>query len=159
TTEAQVLVDVGNAFAWTNQLLRFTQSNRYWVNVGFGCMGGAATGVVGAALASKGKAVAIVGDGALLMSNEISTAVQYQAKTVWIVLNDSCYGMIEQGMQALGFSHSDHEIPSTDFVLIAKGMGADGLRVTSEMELECALTAAMAAPGPFLLDVQIERNR
>ena len=49
---------------------------------------GAATTDVGAALVGR-RVVAIVGDGAMLMNNEINTAAQYQAAVLWIVLNDA----------------------------------------------------------------------
>jgi len=87
-SDAVVITEAGNSFAWGNHALRFAKSGRYRVSTGFGSMGHAATGVLGAALARNGKAVAIVGDGAMLMNSEVSTAVKYQIPAVWIVLND-----------------------------------------------------------------------
>ncbi|HZA13783.1 MAG TPA: thiamine pyrophosphate-binding protein, partial [Myxococcaceae bacterium] len=60
-SDAVVLAESGNAFAWANNVLRFDEPNRYRVSVGYGSMGHATTGVVGAALARGGKAVALVG--------------------------------------------------------------------------------------------------
>src|SRR5262249_40043269 len=102
------------------------------------------------------KAVAIAGDGAMLMFNEINTAVQTEALAVWIVLNDSRYGMIEQGMDAQGLTPLDMKFPACDFVAIAKGMGADGVRVEHEVDLEEAIGHAMAAAGPFVVDVLVD---
>jgi acetolactate synthase-1/2/3 large subunit len=155
-SEAVVITEAGNSFAWTTHLLRFTEPGRYRVSVGFGSMGHAVTGVVGAALALGGKAVAIAGDGAMLMFNEINTAVQTGAQAVWIVLNDSRYGMIEQGMDAQGLDPLNMSFPACDFVAIAKGMGADGIRVESELDLEAAVITAMKAPGPFVIDVIVD---
>ncbi|MGC4089920.1 MAG: thiamine pyrophosphate-dependent enzyme [Polyangiaceae bacterium] len=75
-------------------------------------MGQAATGVLGAALGKAGKAFAIVGDGAMLMQNEINTAATYELDAVWIVLNDARYGMIAQGMQSFGRSPFETDFPS-----------------------------------------------
>jgi len=86
-------------------------------------MGHAAAGVVGAALATGRPAVAVVGDGALLMTNEINSAVKFGAPAVWVVLNDGRYGMCAQGMDALGLS-ADAEIPQVDFVAFARAQGA-----------------------------------
>jgi acetolactate synthase-1/2/3 large subunit len=155
-SDAVVLTEAGNSFAWTTHYLRFPEPGRWRVSVGFGSMGHAVTGVVGAALARDGKAVSIAGDGAMLMFNEINTAVQTKANAVWIVLNDSRYGMIEQGMAAQGLEPLDMKIPGCDFVAIARGMGADGVRVECELELEAAIVRAMAAPGPFVVDVIID---
>jgi acetolactate synthase-1/2/3 large subunit len=119
-------------------------------------MGHAATGVVGAALARNGKAVAILGDGAMLMNSEINTAVKYQIPAVWIVLNDSRYNMCSQGMTLLGFKDIDTQMSPVDFVAIARGMGADGIRVESETDLQVALEKALASNEPFVVDVQID---
>ena len=119
-------------------------------------MGHAVTGVVGAALGSRGKAVAIVGDGAMLMNNEISTAVKFQLPAVWVVLNDARYNMCAQGMSLQGFKGVDTKIPQADFALIAQAMGADGLRVEHESELEAALEKAMNSPTPYVIDVLID---
>jgi acetolactate synthase-1/2/3 large subunit len=156
--DARVMTEAGNSFLLGTHCLRFRSPNRYRVSSGFGSMGHAVAGVIGAALAGDRKAVAVVGDGAMLMQSEISTAVQYGIGAAWVVLNDSRYGMIENGMRAQGFRPVETDMPGADFVTIARGMGADGVRVTSEDELDAALEAAMAADGPFVVDVQIDRR-
>ena len=155
-SDAVVMTEVGNSLAWGNHMLQFAQPGRYRVSTGFGSLGHFVTGVVGAALARNGKAVAIVGDGAMLMNNEVSTAVSYQIPAVWIVLNDGCYNMCKQGMAYLGFKDANATIPQADFVSIACGMGADGIRVEREFDIQAALEKAMAATGPFVVDVVID---
>ena len=156
--DARVITEAGNSFLLGTHHLCFRAANRYRVSSGFGSMGHAVAGVLGMALAGDRKAVAVVGDGAMLMQSEISTAVQYGIDAAWIVLNDSRYGMIENGMRAQGFQPVETEMPHADFVAIARGMGADGVTVTSEDELDAALEVAMAAHGPFVVDVRIDRN-
>lgn len=158
SSDAVVLAESGNSFTWSTNLLRFDRPNRYRVSTGAGSMGHAVTGVVGAAYACNGKAVAITGDGSMLMNNEISTAVKYNIPAVWIVLNDARYNMCFQGMALLGLN-GDALMPQTDFVMIARGMGADGIHVTQESELKEALAKAMAASGPFVVDVRIDASR
>ncbi|MCG8365358.1 MAG: thiamine pyrophosphate-dependent enzyme [Pseudanabaenales cyanobacterium] len=155
-SDAIVLADAGNSFAWATHMLQFSQPGRYRISTGVGAMGHAVTGVVGAALGSRGKAVAIVGDGAMLMNNEISTAVKFQLPAVWVVLNDARYNMCAQGMSLQGFKGVDTKIPQADFALIAQAMGADGLRVEHESELEAALEKAMNSPTPYVIDVLID---
>lgn len=155
-SDAVVMTESGNSLAWGNHLLRFDKPNRYRVSTGFGSMGHFVAGVVGAALGRKGKAVAIVGDGAMLMNSEVSTAVKFGIPAVWIVLNDGCYNMCQQGMALLGFQDIDAKIPQADFASIARGMGAESVRVESESELESALNEAMAATVPFVVDVIID---
>ena len=158
-SDAIVLSECGNSFTWTTNMLRFPQANRYRVSTGVGSMGHTVTGVIGAARGSNGKAVAIVGDGSMLMNSEVSTAVKYQLPTVWIVLNDAYYNMCNQGMTLLGMKGADAKLPDTDFSLIARGMGAEGIRVEAEDSLESALQKAMAATGPVVLDVTIDPTR
>ncbi|MDZ8223480.1 ScyA-related TPP-binding enzyme [Nostoc sp. ChiVER01] len=158
-SDVLVMTEASSSSAWGNYMLRFAKPHRYRNCSGFGSMGHITTGVVGAALARRGKAIAIVGDGAMLMNNEISTAVKYQIPVVWIVLNDGRYNMCHRGMAMQGFQGIDTEIPQTDFVQIAYGMGADGIRVEREADIEAALEKAMAAIAPFVIDVIIDTTQ
>jgi len=153
--EAIVFAESGNAFVWATHCLRFAAPGRYRASTGVGAMGHAAAGVVGAALAGGRRAVAVVGDGAMLMQNEISTAVKYAAPATWIVLNDGRYGMCEQGMDMLGLV-ADARFPEVDFVAFARAQGADGVRVGHADELDAALRRAMRADGPFVVDVLVD---
>ena len=93
------------------------------------------------------------------MNNEISTAVKYQAPAIWIVLNDARYNMCEQGMRLLGLQGADAGIPPTDFVMLARSMGGDGIRVERESDLRAALEQAIASPLPYVVDVIIDPSR
>lgn len=155
-SEALVMTEAGNSFAWGNHALYFPRPGRYRVSTAWGSMGHAVSGVMGAGLCHGDKAVAIAGDGAMLMNNELSTAVQYGVSAVWIILNDSQYGMIEHGMRGSGYTPAGTEIPRVDFVALARAMGADGVRVSTEDELDAVLQLAMAAEGPFVVDVLVD---
>lgn len=90
------------------------------------------------------------------MNCEVNTCVNYQIPAVWIVLNDGYYNMINQGMAMQGLLVKETQIPQADFVMIARGMGADGIRVFQETELESALEKALAASIPFVVDVIVD---
>ena len=154
-SDATVLSESGNSFLWTTHRLRFSAPRRYRISNNVGAMGHAAAGVVGAALAAGRRAVAVVGDGALLMTNEINSAVKFGARAVWVVLNDGRYGMCAQGMDALGLA-ADAEFPPVDFAAFARAQGADAIRVDRETQMHAALEEAMAADGPFVVDVRID---
>lgn len=161
SSDAVVLAESGNAFTWATHYLRFPQPGRYRVSTNLGSMGHAVTGVLGAALGRSGKAVAIVGDGSMLMnSGEVNTAAKLHVPALWIVLNDGRYNMCFQGMAALGMAgQADACFPAADFAMLARSMGADGLRVEREDDLEAALAQALAADGPFILDVVIDADQ
>ncbi|NMG10081.1 thiamine pyrophosphate-binding protein [Brasilonema sp. UFV-L1] len=158
-SNAIIFAECGNSFLWSTHFLRFPSANRYRISTGVGAMGHAVAGVVGAGAARNSKAVAIVGDGAMLMNNEISTAVKYQIPAVWIVLNDARYNMSHQGMAMLGLTGADALIPEADFAMIARGMGAEGIRIKKEADLFSALEQAMAATAPIVIDVVINPDR
>lgn len=158
-SDATIMAESGNSFTWATHFLRIDKPNRYRVSTGVGSMGHMVAGVVGAAIARNGKAVAITGDGSMLMNNEISTAVKYQAPAIWIVLNDARYNMCEQGMRLLGLQGADAGIPPTDFVMLARSMGGDGIRVERESDLRAALEQAIASPLPYVVDVIIDPSR
>ena len=120
-------------------------------------MGHATSFGLGIALAQPERKVIVCnGDGSMLMLNEMNTAAQYGINAVWVVLNDSAYGMIAQGMRSLGWQPFEVDFPRADFVAIAHGMGVPAVRVDSEPELRAALERAMSASGPFVVDVRID---
>lgn len=155
-SDAWLMAESGNAFCWANHLLRFATPGRYRVSTGWGSMGHAATGVVGAALARGGKAIALLGDGAMMMQNELHAAVQHGADALWVILNDASYLMCAQGMAVMGWEPFACELPRVDFVAMARAIGADGEAVTTEAELGPALERAMRTRGPRVLDVAID---
>jgi acetolactate synthase I/II/III large subunit len=158
-SDAIIMAEAGNSFAWATNQLRFNEPGRYRISTGVGAMGHAVTGVVGAAKAGSKKAIAIVGDGAMLMNSEVSTAVKFQIPAVWIVLNDGRYNMCAQGMALQGFEGVDTEIPSTNFAMLARAMGAEGIRIDQECDLEKALTKALSSTVPLVVDVIIDPDQ
>lgn len=158
-SDAVIMAECGNSFTWATHMLRIDKPGRYRVSTGVGSMGHMVAGVIGAAQARNGKAVAIVGDGAMLMNSEVSTAVKHQIPAVWIVLNDARYNMCEQGMKMLGLQGADAGMPQTDFVMLARSMGADGVCIHCESDIEAALEKAIASPVPFIIDVIIDPTR
>lgn len=150
-----VISEAGNAFAWATRVLRHATPT-YRVSPDFGAMGQASAGVVGLALARGGRAVAVLGDGAMLMNTEISTAVAERAGAVWVVLNDAAYGMIAHGMAAIGLPPVATAIPRVDFVAFARAQGAEAVAADDLPSLRSALDAALAARGPFVIDVRVD---
>ncbi len=155
-SDAVVMAESGSSFAWSNHELSFQEPGRYRVSGLWGSMGHATSGIVGAALARRGKAVALVGDGAMLMMNEVSSAVQYSAPAVWVILNDAVMGIVDRAMTLQGLEPFHTHLPVTDFAAIARAMGADGIRVERESEVEAALEFAMQTNKPCVVDVRID---
>lgn len=154
-TDAVVMSEAGTSFTWCNAHLRFSTPGRYRTSAAWGSMGHFTSGAVGAALAGERRVVAVVGDGAMLMNNEINTAVDMGVHAIWVVLNDAGFGIVRDGMTLSKLQPLSTTIPRVDFVAVARAMGAQAVRVDSELELEAALRQAIEHRGPFLIDVQM----
>lgn len=153
-----VAAEAGNSFVWTNRYLTFREPCRYRISPGLGAMGHYASGVIGLTANQSDVVVAIVGDGAMLMSNEVSTAVRYHLPAIWLVMNDGCYNMCRQGLAMLGGENLDCEMPVTDFALLGESLGAKGYRVSERSQFEQALLSAIAERQPTVIDMRIDRS-
>jgi acetolactate synthase I/II/III large subunit len=157
---AAIITEAGCSLTWATHYLRFSTPAQFRPSTGWASMGHGVGGVLGIAHATGRKAAAITGDASMLMGNELNTAANYGIPAIWIVLNDGRFNMVHQGMSAQGLMRgmtgAETRFPSCDFVAIARAMGADGIRVETEDELDDALMAAMASPDPFVVDVVID---
>jgi acetolactate synthase-1/2/3 large subunit len=155
-TDMPVLADASSAMFWGARHLSFVDPHRWLVEGAWGSMGIAGAAVVGAASGRGGAAAAICGDGSMHMQDEISTAVRYGLRAIWIVMNDDGLGIVRAGMRANGRLEHDADYPPTDFAAVARAKGAEAVRVTSARGLVAALRYAVAAEGPFLVDVAVD---
>ena len=153
-SDAILLAECGNTFAWAIHHLRLPEP-RLRVSVGWGSMGHVSMGAIGVAAAGR-RAVALVGDGAMLMGHEIVTAARHRLDVVWIVLNDAGYGMCRHGMAAMGLSASELDQPEVDFAALARSLGVRGATIRDERDLEPRLAEALSWPGPTVIDVRID---
>jgi acetolactate synthase-1/2/3 large subunit len=114
--------------------------------------------VLGAALATQKPVVSLVGDGAMLMQSEVSTAVAYRAPAKWLVLNDRGYGTIRHGLAASGFPPMQLDIPRVVFSDWAMAQGATGFAAATKDDLRLALRDAIATPGPVVIDAHVDSS-
>jgi benzoylformate decarboxylase len=108
--------------------------------------------------------VSVVGDGSFLYSPQaLWTAVREDLPVVAVVMNNRGYlilrrflaemqGPSAQDAPSVGLDIAD---PSVDLVAIARGFGADAIRVDRLPEVGDAVRAALAAARPTMLDVQV----
>lgn len=125
----------------------------------FASMGWAIGSAVGAAFARPGEPVAcITGDGSMLMSGqEITVAIQEKLPVIFVVLNDSAYGMVKHGQTMTGAELIGTALPRTDFAAFARAMGAEAYVIRSPDDLLALDGKAIGSwPGPTLLDVRID---
>lgn len=158
--DAIVFPDAGNSFTWTTHYFPVYLPNTFIMGSGFSSMGYATAAVVGGKFAAPDKPfVAIVGDGAFLMNGmEVATAVNYNLPVTWVILNDGQFGMVYHGQK---MASNGRIVASTfkrvDFVKIAEGLGAQGMRIEKPGAINRALMDQIIANGkPTVLDVIID---
>jgi pyruvate dehydrogenase (quinone) len=105
--------------------------------------------------------IAFVGDGgfAMLMA-EFLTAVRHGLPVKVIVNNNNSYGQILWEQMILGYPEYAvrHRQPEADFAAWASACGGYGAKVTKPGDLEDAVRAALAHPGPALVDCDVNPN-
>jgi acetolactate synthase-1/2/3 large subunit len=112
---------------------------------------------IGAGLAGKGKAVTLVGDGAAQLSlGELATAVESGTEAVFVLMNDRGYGVI-RNIQDAQYGGRQHyaSILTPDFSLVCQAVGLPHERVVRAEKFGAALDAALAAPGPRMIEVDM----
>jgi acetolactate synthase I/II/III large subunit len=153
--DAVVCIDAGNFTSWVHRYHRWRPGGRLMA-ISSSAMGfGIPSGVAAAIRHPERTVVAFVGDGGFLMTGgELATAVQRGIGLTIVVANNGSYGTIRH--------HQERSFPgrviatdltNPDFAALARAYGALGVTVAEEDELAPALRAALAHPGPAVVDV------
>ena len=150
--EAVVTLDAGSNRVWMAHYFKTKAPGTLFVPGGLAGMGWGAPAAVGAQLVHPDRpVVSVSGDGGFSMSvHVIATAVQYNLPVVFVVMNNSALSMIATG--DLG-GDSPAAFSDTDFAAIARGFGADGLRVDRPAEIQDAVRGALRKGRPTVIDV------
>jgi acetolactate synthase-1/2/3 large subunit len=149
--------DAGNFAAFLHRYWRFPPTTTQLAPVN-GAMGYAVPAAVAAAVAAPERtAVAVVGDGGVLMTGqEIETAVRLGAPVVVLVLQNGMYGTIAMHQARDLGRTSGVDIGAVDLVRWAEGLGAAAYGVTEAGELDDALRRAVAGRRPAVVAVRTD---
>jgi len=122
---------------------------------GYGALGYALPAAIGARIAQPQRPiVALAGDfGAQFTLQDLMTAVELDLTVPFIVWNNAALGQIRDDMRAAGIAPIGVVARNPDFVALAQACGAVGARIRDAAVLATALRAALARPGPTLLEV------
>jgi acetolactate synthase-1/2/3 large subunit len=153
--------DNGSSMAWAIRYLTVTQPYSFFVGLGFASMGFATAAAIGGRLAAGDRpVVALVGDGSFLMNGmEVATAVEYNIPVIWVIMNNSMLGMVYHGRKLLQNPECamKSHFKTVDFVKVAQGLGARGIRITKPGEINREMMAEIISAGvPTVLDVIID---
>ncbi|HEX7361914.1 MAG TPA: biosynthetic-type acetolactate synthase large subunit [Bryobacteraceae bacterium] len=156
---AIVAADVGQHQMWAAQLIRFNEP-RLWINSGgLGTMGFGLPAAIGAQFARPDKLVfAVLGDGGFQMSiPELATIANHALPVKIVVVNNGHLGMVRQWQELFCNNRlSQVALPAfPDVEKLAGAYGFPGRTVERVEEMPKALEDAVAAPGPFLLNIKV----
>ena len=159
--EAILVTDVGQHQMVASRYFKFRQPRSNVTSGGLGTMGFGLPASMGAQLGAPDRTViAVVGDGGFQMTiQELGTIAQNKLPVKIIVLNNNFLGMVRQWQQ-LFFEkrYSFTELQNPDFITIGKGFGIDGHKVEVREDLEKGIEKMINHPGPYLLEVVIEKE-
>ena len=155
-----IVSDASFSVGWVGTYLRALRGGqRFLFPRGLATMGFGVPAAIGARFAQpEGKVVVVVGDGSVTYAlGELAVLAKYGLDIIVVVLNNGCLGYSKIS-EMLNYSADYEEVdfPDTDFALIARGFGCEGLPVKESSEIAPALEAAFAAEGPVLLDVRVD---
>lgn len=162
-----VTTDVGQHQMWVAQAYPFRQPRTLLTSGGLGTMGFGLPAAIGAALALEENAtdghprrvVCVSGDGSLLMNvQELATLAELNLPVATIVLNNAHLGLVRQQQELFyGQRYAASRFARVpDFAAVARGFGIRGVRLDPAGDPLAQLAAALAEPGPCLIDVPIE---
>lgn len=168
-TEAIIASDVGVHHNWLVQLLETHRPRQFLQSWGFAAMGYATSGILGAKLAAPERpCISVSGDGSFLMTPHVlATAREYDIPAIWIVWNNRGYGSIRDiqlgffGGREMATSFTidkTGELYSPDFCKMADSFGVASARVDAADDLADAITAAIRANVPYLIEVPVDRD-
>lgn len=153
-------IDTGNHAHYFSFNFPILEGGEFLNPGGWTPMGWGPTAIIGAALARpRLPAVSVTGDGGFLMvCQEIGTAVEMGLPIVWLVFNNRVLAAIREGQKAdfAGRTIGTEFQVSTDFAMLARALGAEGLRVNRHSEFDEAFEHALALGRPCVLDLAID---
>jgi acetolactate synthase I/II/III large subunit len=157
--DAIVSSDIGQHQMWAAQYYHFDRPRR-WINSGgLGTMGFGLPAAMGAKVGCPDQlVVCISGDGSFQMNiQELATCAEEGIDVKTFIMNNGYLGMVRQ-WQELFWDRRYSQVARgrwPDFVKVAEGFGATGMRLTDKTTLVADMREALNTEGPVVVDVRV----
>jgi acetolactate synthase I/II/III large subunit len=159
--DAIIVTDVGQNQMFAARYYRFKDPNSLVTSGGMGTMGFGLPAGIGAKIGCPHKQViTFLGDGGFQMTiQELGTILHYNVPLKIIILNNGFLGMVRQ-WQNMFFEkrYASTELVNPDFTMIATAYGIPAKKIVERNDLKKSLEEMLAADGPFLLDIHVEKE-
>ena len=144
---------------WMLRHLKANGTRRFLNSLLHGTMASAMPQAIGAKLAYPDRQViAMCGDGGLsMLMGDLLTLVQEDVPIKLLVFNNSSLGFVEMEQRVEGLVDHFTTLENPDFSKVAEACGIAGFRADNAEQLGSVMDAWLAAPGPALLDVKVNR--
>ncbi len=160
--DAVYVIDTGLNTLWSGNWIQQRGTQRIIASFNNGAVGtalGQANGIQ--ALDPSRQVIALCGDGGFnMLMCEFMTAVQHQLPVKVIIYNNSAFGLITLEAEGSGLPafFEGIQFPNPDFAAFARACGAQGFSAKKPGELKSAISEALAADGPALVDAVVAPN-
>ncbi|MBY5666946.1 ubiquinone-dependent pyruvate dehydrogenase [Rhizobium leguminosarum] len=152
--------DVGLPTVWAARHLAMNGTRRLVGSFWHGSMANAMAQAIGAQSAfPKRQVVSLSGDGGftMLMGDLLSLA-QLELPVKVVVFNNGALGFIELEQKSTGFLSFGTDFKNPNFAAMADAVGIRGIRIESPADVDEGVAAALAHPGPVLIDAVVSRT-
>jgi acetolactate synthase I/II/III large subunit len=157
--DAILTTDAGNFAGWAGRGFRFRRPGTF-IGPTSGAMGYAVPAAIAASLVHRDRpVVALAGDGGMAMTMaELETATREGARIVVLVFDNEQYGTIRMWQSRRGAGEPiATELGTIDFAAIARGLGARGVRIDRDVDVEPALRQALAEERSTVIQLALDR--
>ncbi|GHE02732.1 pyruvate dehydrogenase [Defluviimonas sp. 20V17] len=157
--DAIFTADGGSPMVWLLRHLTARGRRRFLTSLMHGTMANAYPQAMGIKLAYPDRPViAMCGDGGMTMlMGDLLTLVQEEIPIKLLIFNNSSLGFVEMEQRVEGLLDSFTGLKNPDFAALARCVGIEGTRVEAAGDLDAAMRQWLAAKGPALLDVKVNR--